>query len=120
MAAAATAAKLLKLNVSKTRMTLGLAGSQAAGLIENFGTMTKGFHSGNAARAGVLAALLVQRGYVASQEIIEGDHGLYHAIVGKDNYDLGKVTENLGKVWEIMTPGLAIKRYPCCGGNARA
>ena len=120
MAAGATAAKLLKLDVSKTRMVLGMAGSQAAGLIENFGTMTKGSHSGNAARAGVSAALLVQKGYVASQEIIEGDHGLYHSIVGKGNYDLGKVTDNLGKDWEIVTPGLAIKRYPCCGANSRA
>lgn len=120
LAAAATAAKLLKLDVSKTRMALGLAGSQATGLTENFGTMTKGSHSGNAARAGVLAALLVQKGYTASQEIIEGAHGLYHAIVGAENYDLNRVTENLGKTWEIVTPGLAIKRYPCCGGNLRA
>ncbi|MFH1485116.1 MAG: MmgE/PrpD family protein [Chloroflexota bacterium] len=120
LAASATAAKLLKLDVPKTRMAMGLAGSQAAGLTENFGTMTKGSHSGNAARAGVLAALLVQKGYTASQEIIEGNHGLYHAIIGEGNYDLNRVTENLGKTWEIVTPGLAVKRYPSCGGNLRA
>ncbi len=119
LAAAAAAAKLLKLDVAKTRMALGMAGAQATGLTEHFGTMTKGFHSGNSARGGVVAALLVQMGYGASQEIIEGEHGLYHAIVGEGNYDLGKVTENLGRTWEIVTPGLAIKRYPCCGGNLR-
>ncbi|MBI2906617.1 MAG: MmgE/PrpD family protein [Chloroflexi bacterium] len=120
MGAAAAAAKLLRLDVDRTRMALGLAGSQAAGLTENFGTMTKGFHSGNAARAGVLAALLVGKGYTASQEIIEGKHGLYHAVVGEGNYDLGRVTENLGKTWEVVTPGLSVKRYPCCAGNLRA
>ncbi|MFC2048171.1 MmgE/PrpD family protein [Chloroflexota bacterium] len=120
LAAAATAAKLLKLNVTETSMALGMAGSQAAGLIENFGTMAKGSHSGNAARAGVLAASLVQKGYVATQEVIEGQHGLYHAIIGEGNYNLSKVTEKMGKTWAIIDPGLSIKTYPCCHGNARA
>ncbi len=119
MAAGATAAKLLKLDVTKTRMALGVAAAQAAGLMEHFGTMTKGFHAGSSARAGILAALLVEKGYEANQNIIEGHQGLYRAIVGEGNYDLDKVTENLGKSWEIVTPGLSIKRYPCCGGILR-
>lgn len=120
MAAAATAAKLLKLSADQTAMALGMAGSQAAGLTENFGTMTKGFHSGNSARAGILAARLVQKGYTAGKEIIEGAHGFYHAIVGEGNYNLEKIEANIGKTWDIVTPGVAIKRYPCCGGNLRA
>ncbi len=119
LAAAAAAAKLLKMNVSQTQMALGLAGAQAAGLVEHFGTMGKGFHAGNAARAGVLAALLVKRGFSVSKEIIEGHQGLYNAVVGEGNYDLNKVTKNLGKTWDIVTPGLCLKRYPCCGAIHR-
>jgi len=120
MAAAAAAAKLLKLDEKETCMALGMAGSQAAGLVENFGTMTKGFHCGNAAHAGLLSALLVERGYEASPNVIEGDHGLYQAIVGEGNYDLTKVVGSLGENWEIVNPGLGMKRYPCCGGSLRA
>ncbi len=120
LAAAAAAAKVLKLDVSKTSTALGLAGAQAAGLMEHFGTMGKGFHAGNSCRAGILAALLAQKGYTASQQIIEGHQGLYRAVVGEGNYDLKKVTENLGKTWEIITPGLSIKRHPSCGGIQRS
>jgi 2-methylcitrate dehydratase PrpD len=120
MAAAAAAAKLLNLDKNETRMALGMAGSQAAGLVENFGTMTKGFHCGNAARAGVLSAILVERGYKASLTVIEGDHGLYQTVLGEGNYDLTKVVGNLGESWEIVSPGLGMKQYPCCGGSLRA
>ena len=51
-AAAVVAAKMLGFDVEKTRMALGLAATQATGLMENFGTPTKGFHCGNSARGG--------------------------------------------------------------------
>lgn len=119
LAAAAASAKLLGLDVQKTRRTLGLAGSQAGGLSQNFGTWTKGMHGGNAARAGVTSALLAAKGYYADEEIIEGGHGFFHAIHIEGNYDIAKVTENLGNPWCIVSPGLSIKGYPCCGGNHR-
>jgi hypothetical protein len=72
---AAAAAKLLKLDAEQVMMALGLAGSQAAGLGQNFGTMTKPFHAGNAARSGVVAALLVKDGFTATKEILEGPLG---------------------------------------------
>ncbi len=56
LGAAAAAAKLLGLDPKRTATALGLAGSQSAGLIQNLGTMTKPFHAGNAARAGIKAA----------------------------------------------------------------
>lgn len=119
LAAAAASAKLLGLDVQKTRRALGLAGSQASGLSQNFGTWTKGMHGGNAARAGVMSALLAAKGYYADEEIIEGGHGFFHAIHIEGNYDIAKVTENLGNPWCIVSPGLSIKGYPCCGGNHR-
>jgi 2-methylcitrate dehydratase PrpD len=119
LAAAAASAKLLGLDVQKTRRALGLAGSQAGGLSQNFGTWAKGMHGGNAARAGVMSALLAAKGYYADEEIIEGGHGFFHAIHMEGNYDIAKVTENLGNPWCIVSPGLSIKGYPCCGGNHR-
>ena len=120
LAAAACGAKLLGINVQQTRRAFGLAASQAGGLSQNFGTWTKGFHAGNTARAGVLAAILASKGYFADEEAIEGDHGFFHAIHGEGNYDISKVTESLGNPWSIVSPGLTIKGYPCCGGNLRA
>jgi 2-methylcitrate dehydratase PrpD len=60
--AAAAAARLLGLDAGQTRMALAVAASQSSGLKENFGTMTKPFHAGHAARSGVLAALLARGG----------------------------------------------------------
>src|SRR5213083_2324660 len=56
--AAASAAKLLGLDREATRRALSLGATQAAGLRENFGTMTKPFHAGRAAESGVVAAEL--------------------------------------------------------------
>ncbi|MEE8442141.1 MAG: MmgE/PrpD family protein [Dehalococcoidia bacterium] len=120
LAAAACGSKLLDLDVQQTRRAFGLAASQASGLSQNFGTWAKGFHAGNAARGGVLAAILASKGYFADEEAIEGDHGFFHAIHTEGNYDISKVTENLGDPWSIVSPGLTIKGYPCCGGNLRA
>src|SRR5206468_11941746 len=53
--AAAGSAKLLRLDAAKTRRALSLGASQAAGLRENFGTMTKPFHAGRAAESGTVA-----------------------------------------------------------------
>ena len=69
---AVAAAKLLRLDVKETMMALGLAGSQAAGIGQNFGTMTKPFHVGNAARSGIVSAMLARDGFTATQEILEG------------------------------------------------
>src|SRR5262245_18845611 len=59
-ACAAAAGRLLGLDVTQMRHALGLAASQASGLIRNFGTMTKPFHAGHAARCGVQSALLAR------------------------------------------------------------
>ena len=55
---------------------MGIAATQAAGMQQNRGTMCKSFHAGKAAANGVLAALLAERGFDSTQEIIEGKQGL--------------------------------------------
>src|ERR1700741_1761819 len=67
MGAAAAAARLLGLDAEQTRTALAVAASQASGLKENFGTMTKPFHAGHAARSGVLSALMAREGWTASE-----------------------------------------------------
>ena len=63
---AAACAKLRGLDAEHTARTLGLVGSQASGLRDNFGTMTKPFHAGHAAEAGVISADLVSLGWTAA------------------------------------------------------
>ena len=68
--AAASAAKLLKLTPEQTAIALGIASSEAAGLIHNFGTTTKPLHAGNSAKNAIIAALLAKRGFTASKNIL--------------------------------------------------
>jgi len=69
--AAAACARLLGLDAEATAMALGIAGTQAAGLKSQFGTMCKPFHAGRAAQNGLLAARLAQRGFSSRTDIVE-------------------------------------------------
>jgi 2-methylcitrate dehydratase PrpD len=69
--AAAACARLLDLDAERTAAALGIAGTQAAGLKSQFGTMCKPFHAGKAAQNGLLAALLARRGFSGRLDIIE-------------------------------------------------
>ena len=97
--AAAGCARLLGLNVEQTMMALGIAASQPIGLREQFGTMTKPFHPGAAARAGLMAALMAQRGFTASLKAIEAPRGWAQVVSTK--YDWSEVTDALGQRFEI-------------------
>jgi 2-methylcitrate dehydratase PrpD len=116
MAAAAAASKLLKLDVEKTRMALGIAGSEAGGLRRNFGTMTKPFHPGQASRNGVIAAKLASKGFTSDPDIIEGRQG-YADNFGGDKCNIPAMTKFLGKLYYLEEEGTRIKPWPCCGGN---
>jgi 2-methylcitrate dehydratase PrpD len=71
LGAAAACARLLGLDAEATAMALGIAGTQAAGLKSQFGTMCKPFHAGKAAQNGLLAARLAARGFSSRADIIE-------------------------------------------------
>jgi len=114
MEAVAASAKLLKLDTNQVRMALGIAVSETCGTRQNFGTMTKPFHAGNAAKSGVVAAQLAQKGFTADPNIIEAPLGFGHLFQGDEPPDWGKVTP-LGKTFEITTEGIAFKPYPSCG-----
>ncbi|MFH1381539.1 MAG: MmgE/PrpD family protein [Chloroflexota bacterium] len=115
VAAAAGAAKLLKLSPRKTAIAIGIATSQAAGIRQNFGTMVKPFHMGNASRSGILSARLAREGFTAALDSLEGRYGFCHAFSGGRGYDVKKIVEDLGNPFQVVAPGPTIKLYPCCG-----
>ena len=120
LGAAASVAWLLKLNVHQVKMALGIVSSLAGGLRQNFGTMTKPLHAGQAAANGIQSALLAQAGFTADENIIETPLG-FAKVFGHDNeVDWAKAGEGLGKIFNITSPtfsGIAIKPYPSCGGT---
>jgi 2-methylcitrate dehydratase PrpD len=89
-----------------------VAASQSSGLKENFGTMTKPFHAGHAARSGVLAALLAREGWTASDHALEGPQG-FLSVLGAGRRALEPLG-TLGSPWKILTTGVAVKPYPSC------
>jgi len=118
--AAAACAKLLKLDVTKTRMALGIAANFACGLSANHGSMAGAMAAGNACRNGVIAALMAQAGITANPNIIETKNGFYDTLVGAGHYDAERMTESLGKPFYIESPGIGLKKYPSCYHTHRA
>jgi 2-methylcitrate dehydratase PrpD len=111
-------AKLLGLDKQKIVYALGLAGSQAAGLLEwkAQGTWTKRFQAGHPAMCGVLSGLLAKRGYTAPTTILEGEDGFIRAYSYKDVWDLNRITEKFGEKWEMADN--SIKVHACCRFSA--
>jgi 2-methylcitrate dehydratase PrpD len=120
LGATAAAARMLGLNVEATRHALGIATSMASGSRQNFGTMTKPFHAGLAARNGLSAALLAQRGFTGDRDILDAPLG-FGGIFCPDptDYHPERIVEELGTRWSILTPGFRAKRYPCCAATHR-
>jgi 2-methylcitrate dehydratase PrpD len=112
LACAAAAAKLLGLDLATTRTALGIAVSLASGLKENFGSMTKPFHAGHAARNGVWAATLAREGLTASASALDGPQGYLAAFGGSGSLDA--VLDGLGRHWHLLESGIAVKPYPSC------
>ena len=109
-AAAAASAKLLALDAEAIARALSIAGSQSAGLRENFGTMTKPFHAGRAAESGVTAAQFASYGWTATDKILEAPRGFFSAAGG--GYDAKAIDGKLGAPWTFADPGISIKPHP--------
>ncbi len=109
-AAAAAAARLMGLDAETTTRALAIAGSQSAGLRENFGSMTKPFHAGRSSESGVVAAELAALGWTATDRILESPRGFFQAHGG--GYDLESIAGRLGRPWTFADPGVSIKPHP--------
>jgi 2-methylcitrate dehydratase PrpD len=118
--ATAACAKLLRLDVAKTRMALGIAANFAAGLSANHGTMVGAMAAGNACRNGVIAAFMAREGVTANANIIETKNGFYDTLVGAGHYDAERMADGLGNPFYIESPGIGLKKYPSCYHTHRA
>jgi 2-methylcitrate dehydratase PrpD len=107
--AAVAIGKLIGLNEQQMVWAIGLAATQAAGLREMFGSMAKSLHPGRAAQNGYAAALLAQSGFTSGERGLEGPRGF--AAVQAAQYDLSKVTANLGVDWDLRSN--TYKPFPC-------
>jgi len=114
-AAGAAAAKMLRLNPAKTVHSLGIAGTQAAGLMAaQHASMVKRMHPGRSAQAGVYGALLAAKGFTGIEDVLEAPYGGFcSTFIDKPN--LSHLTDQLGKRFETLNVGF--KPYPCCGSN---
>jgi len=113
--ATAAACRLLRMSTRQVQEAFGIAASQAGGVRNNFGTMTKPLHAGLSNRTGVEAALLVQSGFTASPEALEGLYGWYDTICRRQG-DLTRLVAPLGEHFAVEE-GMIFKGFPCCGAN---
>jgi 2-methylcitrate dehydratase PrpD len=118
--AGAACAALRRLTPAQATAAIALAASQAGGIMANFGTMTKPFHAGRAAHAGLVSARLAEAGFTASADAIEHPQGFLSAVSPEGRPDRDSPTPCLGAEWQIVKQGLSIKKYPACYCTHRA
>jgi 2-methylcitrate dehydratase PrpD len=108
--AVAGAGRLFGLSREQLLHALGIAAALSGGYRENFGTMTKPLHAGQAAEAGVFAARLAADGFTAATNILEAKRGMYSA--SSDGYEPSRIDGKLGSPFFFEDPGVSIKPYP--------
>jgi len=118
--AGAACAALRRLNPAQATAAIALSASQAGGIMANFGTMTKPFHAGRAAHAGLVSARLAELGFTASPDALEHPQGFLSAVSPEGRADRDGPTPRLGEEWQIVKQGLSIKKYPACYCTHRA
>jgi 2-methylcitrate dehydratase PrpD len=117
-AAAAAAARGLRLDAGKTVHALGIAGTQSAGLMAaQYGAMVKRMHAGRAAQSGLYGALLAGEGFTGIENVFEAEYGGFCTTFSRsqDRFRLSELTAGLGTTWQTM--GVALKFYACVGSN---
>jgi len=116
MGACAGACYLMGLGYDQVVNALGIAASEASGIKKNFGSMTKPFHAGSAARKGLWAAMLARHGLSADGAALDGAFGYLVLFSGDVPFNPDPLMR-LGQPYDIAATGLAFKQYPCCGST---
>ncbi|HSQ05049.1 MAG TPA: MmgE/PrpD family protein [Burkholderiales bacterium] len=115
MSATYLASCLMGLSVDETRHAVGIAGSQAAGLMECWsdGTWSKFLHPGLSAQAAITAATLARAGFTGPATVFEGRFGLFRSHVQDPAFtlDFPRMLAGLGGEWESRN--ISFKPYPC-------
>ncbi|GGV18301.1 MmgE/Prp family protein [Actinomadura cremea] len=112
-ASALVTARLLGLDGERAANALGIAGSQAGGLLAFLGTgaSTKRLHPGFAAQSGIVAARLAAAGATGPRTVLDGPHGVFDALSARPAAP-ASIVAGLGERWE--TTRIGIKPYPAC------
>jgi 2-methylcitrate dehydratase PrpD len=116
--AAAGAARGLELSSEQTIHALGVAGTQAAGLMAaQYGAMVKRMHAGRSSQSGLYGALLAANGFTGIVDVLESEYGGFCSTFSRsqDRFDLAELTKGLGSDWETMR--ISLKFYSCVGSN---
>lgn len=98
--AAAAAGRLLGLSEQQMTWALGIAGTQASGLREMFGTHSKSLHPGLAAKNGLMSALLAAKNFTSSSQVLEAKRGFANVL--STRHDYSRITGKLGETYEVM------------------
>lgn len=105
LGAAAAAGSVLGLGPHEMLHALGVAGTQASGLMAaQYSSMVKRFHAGRAAQSGVYGALLAARGYLGIDNLFDAEYGGYGTTLSP-TYDPDEVCRGLGETWEVLAVG---------------
>ena len=116
--AAAGAAAALKLSPEKTVHALGIAGTQAAGLMAaQFGAMVKRMHAGRSAQSGFYAAVLAENGFTGITDVFENPYGGFCTTFSRstDLFNRDELISGLGERFETMR--ISLKFYSCVSTN---
>src|ERR1700681_375573 len=116
--AVAGAARALRLDPLRTVHALGIAGTQAAGLMAaQYGAMVKRMHAGRASQSGLYGALLAEAGFTGIVDVFESKYGGFCTTFSRsaDRFDLSQRTAGLGETWQTL--GVALKFYACVASN---
>ena len=116
--AASGAAAALGLSPEQTVHALGIAGTQAAGLMAaQYGAMVKRMHAGRSAQSGLYGALLAEQGFTGIADVFESPYGGFCTTFSRSNdrFDLDELSWELGRQWE--TRRISLKFYSCVGSN---
>ncbi len=116
--AASGAAAALRLDAAQSVNAIGIAGTQAAGLMAaQYGAMVKRMHAGRSAQSGYYGAILARRGYTGIQNVFESEYGGFCSTFSRshDRYNLAALSDGLGERFETLQ--IALKFYSCVGSN---
>ncbi len=109
----AAAAVALQLSPGKTLHALGIAGTQAAGLMAaQYGSMVKRMHAGRGAQSGVYAAFLAEADYTGIVTLFESEYGGFCTTYSGTSAGSGErfnrdaLTQGLGQDFETLRTSL--------------
>ena len=114
----AAASRAIGLSEEQTVHAIGIAGTQAAGLMAaQFGAMVKRMHAGRSAQSGLYAALLAKQGFTGIRDVFEADYGGFCTTFSgsRDLFDRERLVQGLGETYETMR--VSLKFYSCVASN---